>query len=198
MGHNLLQPTKIRTPNTAKHNQKWKYFCLITQFRYLMQEMKLFVCVVLLCASQAWCEADNDYCQFTVGDKKVKYDLSALINRGNQPYRVNDKKTKHTYYFNFCNNIAPPPLPAKCLQTQGTTDIYGTKTALTDCDKNVLKGDGSCQAPVFQVHDGGNCYRLGKQFTADQKPDAKFLGHNPLHAFRQTWCCFLLFNLWVC
>ena len=166
-----------------------------------MQEMKLFVCVVLLYASQVWCETDNDSdndCQFTVGDKNIKYDLSALINRGNEPYQVKDATDQipHTYYFNFCNNIAPPSGFPKCVQTKGTTDT-DEKPKVTDCDPTVLKGDRSCQAPVFQVHDGGDdCYRLGKKFTTGQKPEATFLGHNPLHAFRQTWCCFLLFTLY--
>jgi len=138
-------------------------------------EMKLFVCVVLLYASQAWCEDDNDSCQFTVGDKNVKYDLSPLINRGNKAYRVHDKESKHTYFFNFCNNIAPPSGFPKCVQTKGTTDT-DEKPKVTDCDPTVLKGDRSCQAPVFQVHDGGDdCYRLGKKFTTGQKPEATFL-----------------------
>lgn len=176
---------------------------MITQFRSLMQEMKLFVCVALLYASQAWCEEYDDACQFTVGDKNIKYDLSALINRGNKPYAVKDitvnnagkvVETQHTYYFNFCNNISPPT--HACIYTQGTLNSWGTKAPKNKCDQTTLDGKNSCQAPVFQTYGEDICYRLGKKFTTDQKPEASFFGHNPLHAF--SWCCFLLFNFWVC
>ena len=159
----------------------------------MVQEMKLFFCVVLLCASRAWCEMEAD-CQFTVGDKNIKYDLSALINRGNEPYQVmdtSDKKHQHTYYFNFCNNIAPPT--TSCINTSGTLNSWGQKAPQNKCDPNVREGDASCQAPVFQVLGKDTCYRLGKKFTADQKPEASFLGHNPLHGFRPR-CFFVLFD----
>ena len=148
--------------------------------------MKLFFCALLLFASRALC------CSYDVkgaGGTTVTYDVSALVNFGGAAYRVQDSareedqmaNVRHTYWFNFCENVIPPH--KKCLKTQGTTDAWGRPAAKTNCSANVRKGPNSCRAAAFQTYaekDGDitHCKRLGKRIDANNQPKATFFSES--------------------